>query len=115
MLDWELSTTGDPLADFTYFTGPWHARQGERSFVGRNLDALGIPRYEALVERYCAKTGRDGIPHESFYRAFHAFRSAAILQGIIRRAMQGNNAGEMALQFSPADVRAGAVHGLAYV
>ena len=114
VLDWELSTTGDPLADFTYFTGPWHARAGDRSLAGKDLHALGIPVYAELVERYCAGTGRDGIPHESFYRAFHAFRSAAILQGIIRRAMQGNNAGDMALQFSPADVRAAATHGLSY-
>lgn len=115
VLDWELSTTGDPLADFTYFTGPWHARPGERSLAGKDLDALGIPHYEELVERYCARTGRDGLPHEAFYRAFHAFRSAAILQGIIRRAMQGNNAGDMALQFSAADVRGGAQRGLEYV
>lgn len=112
VLDWELSTTGDPLADFTYFTGPWHAAPGERSFVGKDLEALGIPPYEMLVARYCGRTGRDGIPHESFYRAFHAFRSAAILQGIIRRALQGNNAGEMALTFTPAHVRAGAAWGL---
>jgi aminoglycoside phosphotransferase (APT) family kinase protein len=114
VLDWELSTTGDPLADFTYFTGPWHARAGERSLAGKDLEALGIPTYPELVTRYCAQTGRDDIPHEAFYRAFHAFRSAAILQGIIRRAMQGNNAGAMALQFSPADVRAAAMHGLGY-
>ena len=115
VLDWELSTTGDPLADFTYFTSPWHAREGERSYAGQDLDKLGIPAYAEVAAHYCERTGRAGIPHEAFYRAFHAFRSAAILQGIIRRAMQGNNAGEMALQFSPADVRAGAIHGLSYI
>jgi aminoglycoside phosphotransferase (APT) family kinase protein len=115
VLDWELSTTGDPLADFTYFTGPWHSAGGERSLAGRDLDALGIPHYPDLVERYCARTGRDGIPHEAFYRAFHAFRSAAIVQGIIRRAMQGNNAGDMALTFTNEQVRAGARHGLGFV
>jgi aminoglycoside phosphotransferase (APT) family kinase protein len=115
VLDWELSTIGDPLADFTYFTGPWHGAPGERSFAGRDLDALGVPAYTELVARYCTATGRrDGIPDEHFYRAFHAFRSAAILLGIIRRAMQGNNAGELALSFSSDDVLALAERGLSY-
>ena len=115
VLDWELSTIGDPLADFTYFTGPWHSPAGERSFAGHDLHAEGIPRYEDLVEHYCSQTRRSGIPHEWFYRAFHSFRSAAILQGIIRRAMQGNNAGAMALTFTPENVRLGAQRGLAHV
>ncbi len=114
VLDWELSTVGDPLADFTYFTGPWHAGPGERSFAELDLDALGIPAYEELVARYCARSGHPGIEHEAFYRAFHAFRSAAILQGIIRRALQGNNAGDLALTFTPAHVRALAERGLSY-
>ena len=114
ILDWELSTIGDPLADFTYFTGPWHAQEGERSYAGLDLEAHGIPSYAELVDRYCTRTGRQAIEHESFYRAFHAFRSAAILQGIIRRAMQGNNAGELANTFSSDDVRALAVRGLSY-
>ncbi|HEY5645402.1 MAG TPA: phosphotransferase family protein [Pseudomonadales bacterium] len=114
VLDWELSTIGDPLADFTYFTGPWHAEPGERSFASLDLEALGIPAYQTLVARYCARSGLPGIPHEAFYRGFHAFRSAAILQGIIRRAMQGNNAGELALTFTPDHVRALARRGLAY-
>ncbi len=115
VLDWELSTLGDPLADFTYFTGPWHSPAGERSFAGHDLQAEGIPRYEELVEQYCSQTDRTGIPNERFYRAFHAFRSAAILQGIIRRALQGNNAGAMALTFTPDNVRLGARRGLVHV
>jgi aminoglycoside phosphotransferase (APT) family kinase protein len=114
VLDWELSTIGDPLADFTYFTGPWHAPSGERSLADIDLAEHGIPEYEELLDRYCDKTGRSGIEHPEFYRAFHAFRSGAILQGIIRRALQGNNAGEMAFSFSPADVRALAQRGLSY-
>lgn len=114
VLDWELSTIGDPLADFTYFTGPWHAPSGERSLADLDLERHGIPEYEELLARYCEKTGRAGIEYPEFYRAFHAFRSGAILQGIIRRAMQGNNAGEMAFSFSPADVRALAQRGLSY-
>jgi aminoglycoside phosphotransferase (APT) family kinase protein len=115
VLDWELSTLGDPLADFTYYTGPWHAGPGDRSFHGLDLSARGVPRYEELVELYCNATKRSGIPHERFYRAFHAFRSAAILQGIIRRALQGNNAGAMALTFTPEQVRLAAQRGLTHV
>lgn len=114
VLDWELSTIGDPLADFTYFTGPWHAGPGDRSYAGLDLAGHGIPSYEDLVDRYCSKTGRAGIDSPDFYRAFHAFRSAAILQGIIRRAMQGTNAGELALTFSSDDVRVLALRGLSY-
>jgi len=114
VLDWELSTIGDPLADFTYFTQPWFAPPGERSFAGRDLAALGIPTYGAVRDRYCERMGLDGIAHEHFYRAFHAFRSSAILQGIIRRALDGTAAGAMATAFTPADVRAGALRGLDY-
>jgi aminoglycoside phosphotransferase (APT) family kinase protein len=114
VLDWELSTTGDPLADFTYFTQPWLAPPGERSFGGRDLAALGIPTYEQVRDRYCEKTGRSGIARENFYRAFNAMKGAAILQGIIRRALDGTNAGEMALTFTPEHVRAGARRGLEY-
>ncbi|MFU8817310.1 MAG: phosphotransferase family protein [Pseudomonadales bacterium] len=115
VLDWELSTIGDPLADFTYFTGPWHAPAGERSLANLNLDALGIPSYQAVLERYCTQLDRDDIGDERFYRAFHAFRSGAILQGIIRRALQGNNAGAMALTFTADNVRALAERGLDYI
>jgi aminoglycoside phosphotransferase (APT) family kinase protein len=113
VLDWELSTLGDPLADFTYFTQHWFGPPAERSFAGRDLGALGVPDYEAVRARYCERTGRPVFAREGFYRAFHAFRSAAILQGIIRRVVSGTNAGAMALQFTPADVRAGARRGLA--
>jgi aminoglycoside phosphotransferase (APT) family kinase protein len=114
VLDWELSTLGDPLADFTYFTQHWFGPPGERSFAGRDLAELGVPDYEAVRARYCARVGRPVFANESFYRAFHSFRSAAILQGIVKRVVSGTNAGAMALQFSAKDVRAGARRGLAY-
>jgi aminoglycoside phosphotransferase (APT) family kinase protein len=114
VLDWELSTLGDPLADFTYFTQHWFGAAGERSFVGRDLAALGVPAYEALRERYCARVGRPVFANEGFYRAFHCFRSAGILQGILRRVVSGTNASANALQFSVRDVRAGARRGLEY-
>lgn len=114
VLDWELSTIGDPMADFTYFTAPWHAGPGDRSYAGLDLESHGVPPYEELVARYCAGTERASIEYPSFYRAFHAFRSGAIRQGIIRRALQGSNAGELALTFSSEDVRLLALRGLSY-
>src|SRR3546814_1796940 len=63
VLDWELSTLGDPLADFTYVAMAWVTENGGRSGV-EDLDrkALGIPELGEMVERYCAATGRDGVP-----------------------------------------------------
>jgi aminoglycoside phosphotransferase (APT) family kinase protein len=114
VLDWELSTIGDPLADFTYFTQPWFAPAGPRSLGGLDLAAIAVPAYAAVRDRYCERTGRAALPNENFYRAFHAFRSGAILQGIIRRALDGTNASASALQFTPAVVQAGARRGLEY-
>lgn len=114
VLDWELSTIGDPLADFAYLTQYWFGPPGERSYGGRDLAALGIPEYPELRDRYCAATGRSGIANEAFYRAFNAFRGGAILQGIIRRALDGTAAGEAARSFTPDDVRASALRGLEY-
>lgn len=114
VLDWEMSTIGDPLADLAYFTQPWFGAAGERSFVGRDLNALGIPSYEAVRDRYCERSRRTGFSGEGFYRAFNAMKGGAILQGIIRRALDGTNAGEMALSFSPEDVRAAAIRGLQF-
>lgn len=113
VLDWELSTIGDPLADFTYFTQPWFGPPGERSYGGLDLAALGVPSYDEVRDRYCQRAGVD-LPNEHFYRAFHAFRSGAILQGIIKRAIDGTAAGAAATSYSPADVRAGAIRGLEY-
>lgn len=90
LLDWELSTIGDPLADFAYHMLVW--RVGADLFRGvADLDraALGIPEEADYVRRYCERTGRAGIPHWDFYLAFAHFRIAAILQGIWRRSQNG--------------------------
>lgn len=90
VLDWELSTLGDPLADFAYNVLVW--RVGADLFRGLgDLDrgALGIPEEFDYVRRYCERTGRSDIPHWNFYLAFSLFRVAAILQGVWRRARDG--------------------------
>lgn len=90
VLDWELSTLGDPLADFTYFCTAWAQDNGGRSGV-KDLDraALGIPELDEVVARYCAATGRDGIGQIDWYLAYNFFRLAAIIQGIKKRVIDG--------------------------
>lgn len=90
VLDWELSTLGDPLADFTYLCMAWVTDNAGRSGV-QDLDrkALGIPELDEVVARYCAKTGRDGIPDMNWYLAFNFFRLAGIIQGIKKRVIEG--------------------------
>lgn len=90
VLDWELSTLGDPLADFTYVAMAWVTENGGRSGV-MDLDrkALGIPELDEVVERYCAATGRDGVPDMNWYFAYNFFRLAGIMQGIKKRYIDG--------------------------
>ena len=95
VLDWELSTLGEPLADFAYHCMSWHIPPGEfRGISGLDLPSLGIPTEEEYVARYCERTGRKAIDpsHWDFYLAYNLFRIAAILQGIMKRVVDGTAA-----------------------
>jgi aminoglycoside phosphotransferase (APT) family kinase protein len=101
VLDWELSTLGDPLADFTYHLMAWHmphsdSAAGTATLVGHDLAALGIPSMEDYVDDYVARTGLDPRPHLPAYLAYNFFRIAAILQGIIGRVRDGTATNEFA-------------------
>lgn len=94
VLDWELSTLGDPLADFSYHLMQWHmpsseAAAGTASLVGHDLKALGIPSLSDYAAAYAARTGLDPRPHLNHYLAYNFFRLAAILQGIVGRVRDG--------------------------
>jgi aminoglycoside phosphotransferase (APT) family kinase protein len=92
VLDWELSTLGDPVADFSYHLMQWHMPPSEAntgSLVGADLVALGIPSLDDYVEAYVKRTGLDPRPHLPTYSAYNFFRLAAILQGIIGRVRDG--------------------------
>jgi aminoglycoside phosphotransferase (APT) family kinase protein len=92
VLDWELSTLGDPLADFTYHLMQWHmphSEAGTGSLVGFDLAALGIPSLQAYVDAYVARTGLDPRPYLPVYFAYNFFRLAAIMQGIAGRVRDG--------------------------
>jgi aminoglycoside phosphotransferase (APT) family kinase protein len=99
ILDWELSTLGHPLADFSYHCMAWHIPPGGfRGIGGLDLAALGIPAEEDYIRRYCDRTGRGAIEHWNFYLAYNLFRIAAILQGVYKRATEGLAASNDAAQ-----------------
>ena len=90
VLDWELSTLGDPLADFANNTLAWWLEpQVFRGLLGADLPALGIPSAEDYVAAYNARTGRQPGPGWDVYVVFNLFRLAAIVQGIAKRSEDG--------------------------
>ena len=101
VLDWELSTLGDPLADLSYHLMAWHmphseSAAGTATLVGHELRELGIPPMNDYVATYVARTGLDPRPYLSTYLAYNFFRIAAILQGIIGRVRDGTATSEFA-------------------
>jgi aminoglycoside phosphotransferase (APT) family kinase protein len=93
VLDWELSTIGDPLADFAYHALTWRVTpELFRGLAGVDFAALAIPTESQYVAAYCRRTGRAAIGDWEFYLAYSLFRLAAILQGIARRAIDGTAA-----------------------
>lgn len=86
VLDWELSTLGEPLADFTYLLMNWF--NGSLSSIP-NLAEHGIPSVEEYTDEYCRLTGRDGVPALKWFFAYNTFRLAGILQGIVGRVRDG--------------------------
>jgi aminoglycoside phosphotransferase (APT) family kinase protein len=109
VLDWELSTIGDPLADFTYHLMQWfmpvsETGAGVGSLLGHETEP-GLPAIGDYIADYCRRTGRDGIPDLAVYMAYNFFRLAAILQGILGRVRDGTaanaDAATMARQVRP--------------
>ncbi len=101
VIDWELSTIGDPLADFTYHLMQW--QQDGRgtsagSIMGIDYEAMGIPTLDQYVAMYCKRTGRTETPNMDYYAAYNFFRLAGILQGIVGRVRDGTAANANAAQ-----------------
>jgi len=98
VLDWELATLGHPLADLAYLCmaylidTPYHEAIGSKAGP-----QSGIPTMEETIARYCQRTGRGDIENWNFYQAFSLFRTAAILQGVYKRGLQGNASSTTAL------------------
>ncbi len=94
VLDWELSTLGHPLADFSYHCMAWHIPPGVfRGIAGLDLSKLGIPTETEYIRKYCERTGlaqpEDLANDWNFYMAYNMFRIAAIMQGIAKRVQTG--------------------------
>ena len=103
VLDWELSTIGHPLADFSYHCMSWHIEPGAfRGIAGLDLATLGIPSEDEYIRLYCERTGfitPDALKVDwNFYLAYNMFRLAAILQGIAKRVQTGTASSAQALQ-----------------
>jgi aminoglycoside phosphotransferase (APT) family kinase protein len=103
ILDWELSTLGHPLADFAYHCMTWVVPPDAfRGLAGVDIGALGIPDRDSYIDLYCQRTGRKDIPNFDYYLAYNLFRMAGILQGIMKRVVDGTAASEQALAMGKA-------------
>jgi aminoglycoside phosphotransferase (APT) family kinase protein len=99
VLDWELSTLGHPMADFSYHCMSWYIAPGQfRGINGLDLPALGIPTEAQYIAMYGANTGRPvATANWGFYLAYNMFRLCGILQGIMKRYVDGTAASQQAL------------------
>lgn len=100
VIDWELSTLGNPLSDLAYYCMSLRLpRMSDmKGLAGKDCVALNIPTEEQFIEQYCRRTGITGIQNWSFYMAFSYFRLAAIVQGVMKRALEGNASSQKALE-----------------
>jgi aminoglycoside phosphotransferase (APT) family kinase protein len=97
VLDWELSTIGDPLADFAFHLMVWRLPPALLSgLAGADLDGLGLPGEADYAQAYCRRTGRERIDRLDFYMAFNMFRFSAIIHGIKARIARGTAASSQA-------------------
>ncbi len=115
VLDWELSTIGHPYADLAAVIMQWQMPPGKegRGLAGIDRDQLGLPSDADFVAQYCARRGLPGINNFGFYLAFNFFRMAGILQGVYKRALDGNASDPKRAQAFGAYVPVFAQHGLA--
>ncbi len=104
VLDWELATIGDPLADLAFSALAWHRSTGAKAPLESINPMSGIPSERDYVLAYCRRTGRDGIAGWNFYLAFSLFRLASIMQGVYRRILDGNIASNFARVNSAPDL-----------
>jgi aminoglycoside phosphotransferase (APT) family kinase protein len=97
LLDWELSTIGHPFGDLSYLCQMYYADDREPEEMTR----MGVPTQQEVVDHYCRISGRPGIEDWSFYIAYSLFRSAGIVQGVVKRGMDGNSASDLSLSYKP--------------
>ena len=114
VLDWELSTIGHPYADLAAVIMQWKLPPGKegRGLAGADRESLGIPSDKAFIADYCARRGLPDIDNFGFYLAFNFFRMASILQGVYKRAIDGNASNPERARAFGAYVPVFAQHGL---
>ena len=102
VLDWELSTLGDGLADLGYWCQMYYGDPSEEtgSLASQNLAELGIPDEQQTIASYCDHLGRAGIENWLFYVIYNLFRSAGIIQGVYKRGLDGNASSATALKYA---------------
>ena len=103
VLDWELSTLGDGLADLGYMCQEYRGdSESPDGLAGADLVSLGIPDESDIVDTYCDKLGLSGIDNWEFYLIYNMFRSAGIIQGVYKRGLDGNASSNKALEYKEA-------------
>ncbi|MCY3884846.1 MAG: phosphotransferase [Gammaproteobacteria bacterium] len=104
VLDWELCTLGDGMADLGYWCQEYHSPASKKPgmIAGADLEALGIPTESELIQVYCDHAGLSGIENWLFYVIFNLFRSAGIIQGVYKRGLDGNASSQTALEYAGA-------------
>ncbi len=114
VLDWELSTIGHPYADLAAVIMQWQLPPGKegRGLAGVDRLSLGLPSDQDFIAEYCARRGLTGIENFGFYLAFNFFRMAGILQGVYKRALDGNASDPARAKAFGAYVPVFAQHGL---
>ena len=100
VLDWELSTLGHPLADLGYICQDYHTSSYNSEGLGRSdISDFGIPTEQEFINDYLSFSGRPSIENWNFYIIYNLFRSAAIVQGVYKRGLDGNASSAMALEY----------------
>jgi aminoglycoside phosphotransferase (APT) family kinase protein len=103
VLDWELSTLGDGLADLGYVCQDYHGdAYDDEGLAGADFAALNLPTEDEFVAEYCKHAGRSGIDNWHFYLIYNMFRSAGIIQGVYKRGLDGNASSAKALEYADA-------------
>ena len=101
ILDWELSTLGDGLADLSYWCQEYYLDAlVEEGLSNANLHSLGIPTEKEVINSYCEVAGRETIENWDFYIIYNMFRMAGIAQGVYKRGLDGNASSGNALEYA---------------
>ncbi len=103
VLDWELSTIGNPLSDLSYLCQQYHVGEESKSAISGSIaEVPGIPSEQTLIDEYCRVAGRTGVENWGFYIAYNMFRSASIVQGVYKRGIDGNASSDSARLYADA-------------